>query len=152
MDILTDKGNNPLTNMNFLLQVDAVFDLPCRKISSFRQEMEYETIQEGGVNDYVKIRKKPVGKPFTFDVERYIGEKYFDPLPLGRQPILPILLYVSPYKNAGFENSVRIFCFTGCTVISKNYGEMNAENSGLLTETTTIAYQTVTAVKNLANI
>lgn len=147
MDMKKDNGLNPLVNMNFVLQVDAVYDLPCRKISSFHQEIEYETIQEGGVNDYVQIRKKPVSKPFTFDVERYIGEKYFDPLPLGKMPLLPILLYVSPQANANFDNSVRIFCFSGCTVVGKNYGELNSESTGLLTETTTIAYQTVTAVK-----
>lgn len=145
--MLNETGNNPLVNMNFLLQVDAVFDLPCKKIGSFRQEMEYETIQEGGVNNYVQIRKKPVGKPYTVEIERYVNEKYFDPLPLGRSPVLPIMLYISPYKDASFKNAVRIFCFTGCTVIGKNYGELNAESSGLFIETTTIAYQKVTAVK-----
>jgi hypothetical protein len=35
----------------------------------------------------------------------------------------------------------RTYTFTGCTVMSKEYGELNAESSGLHTETTTIGYR-----------
>lgn len=143
-----NKDGNPLVNCNFLLRVDAVWDLPCKKIGSFKCENEYETIQEGGVNDYVYLRKKPVSKPFTFDVERYIGVDYFDPLPVGRQPILPILLYVSRYSD-DFKTPKRTFTFMGCTVMGKTYGELDAEHSGLILETTTIAYQRVLVVNDI---
>lgn len=142
------KEENPLVNCNFLLRVDAVWDLPCKKIGSFKSENEYETIQEGGVNDYVHLRKKPVSKPNTFDVERYIGVNYFDPLPIGRHPVLPIILYVSRYTN-DFKTPKRTFTFTGCTVMSKTYGELDAEHSGLILETTTIAYQRVLVVNDV---
>ena len=47
---------------------------------------------------------------------------------------------VSPYPNR-FDISKRTFVFTGCTVISKTYGELNAEKSGILTESIVIAYR-----------
>lgn len=138
--IIAEQGKNPLVNYHFLLRVDAVYDLPCRKISGFEQEIEYENIQSGGVNHYVYLRQKPTTKPYSFKVERYIGANYFDPLPVGKQPQLPILLYVSrSFYN--FTKPKQTFTFTGCTVLSKSYGELDAEKSGLMSETTTIAYQ-----------
>lgn len=135
-------GNRPLVNTNFLLRVDAVYDLPCRKVSGFESEIEYETIQSGGVNDYVFLRQKPASKPHTFQVERYIEEDFFDPLTVGKIFEMPIVLYVSRYHNS-FEQPKSTFTFSGCMVLSKKYGEMDAERSGLLVETTTIAYQQV---------
>lgn len=140
MDILSIQKDYPLINCNFLLRVDAVYDLPCKRINSFQMENEYETIQEGGINDYVHLRRKPTSRPFTFEYERYIGAKYFDPLPIGKQPELPIVLYVSEYLN-NFEQSRRVFTFQGCTVTKKQYGDLDAEKAGLLLETTTVAYQ-----------
>ena len=131
---------NPTVNCNFLLRVDGVYDLPCKKIGTISQELEYETIQEGGINDYVHLRRKPVARPFVLEVERYVCVGYFDPLPLGRQLEMPLVLYVS--GNSGqFGNPVRTFTFYGCTVTGKTYGEMDAFGSGLLMETAKIAYQ-----------
>lgn len=140
--IIEDQGNNPLLNNNFLLRVDAVYDLPCFKISGFRNEKEFEKIQAGGVNDYVYLRQKPITKPLTFEIERYVGKDFFDPLKVGKQPVLPIILYVSRYIN-DFNDPKLTFYFTGCTVMNKQYGELNAERSGLMVEKTTIAYQQV---------
>jgi len=139
-NILVDQGKNPLLSNNFLLRVDALYDIPCRRISNIKMEEEYEAIQEGGVNDYVHLRKKPVTKPHTIEIERYIGEKFFDPLPLGRKLTLPLLLYVSRYANS-FDTSKLVFTFTGCTVIAKSYGELNAEVSGLMVQKITIAFE-----------
>ena len=141
-NVIEDLGLKPLVNNNFVLRVDVNYDLPCRKISSIQMEEEYETIQEGGVNDYVHIRKKPASKPYTFQVERYVGEKYFDPLPLGRIVKDPIVLYISRYVN-DFKNAKYVITFRGCTVIGKTYGDLDAESSGLYIETTTIAFQQI---------
>ena len=70
----------------------------------------------------------------------YGGSDYFDPLPNGAELILPVLLLVSRYANR-FDVTKRTYAFTGCTVMGKSYGELNAESSGLLVETTTIAYR-----------
>lgn len=139
-NVRSDSCQYPLVNYNFMLRVDAVYDLQCRKISSITQEKEYEMIQEGGVNDYVHMREKPISKPFTFQVERYIGENFFDPLPLGKQLELPVTLYVGRHLQA-CKNPRWTFTFEGCTVTNKTYSELDAERSGLMVETTTIAYQ-----------
>lgn len=146
--IITEQVNRPLTNNIFLLRVDAVYDLACTKVSGIVQEKEYENIMEGGVNDYVQLREKPSSKPNVLEVERYIGEKYFDPLPVGKQCMLPIVLYVNRYLGK-FDGAPMIFCFSGCTVMSKKYGELNAERSGLMTETIQIAYEQVKVAKNV---
>jgi hypothetical protein len=107
------------------------------------RENEYELIQEGGLNDYVHMRRKPISRPFTLEVDRYVGVDYLDPLPNGSEPILPILLAVSRHADnwSNPDGWVRTYTFTGCTVMKKSYGELNAEQSGLLVETTTIAYR-----------
>ena len=106
---------------------------------------EFEYVQEGGLNDYVHMLRKPVSKPFTFTVERYVGTDMIPPLPLGAELVLPIILMISPYPNR-FDIAKRTFVFTGCTVISKTYGELNAEKSGILTETIVIAYREMVEV------
>jgi hypothetical protein len=142
-----ESAKYPLVNNIFLLRVDAIYDLACTKVSGIEQEKEYENIAEGGVNDYVQLREKPASKAKVLEIERYIGEKYLDPLPVGRKPILPLVLYVSRYLN-DFNDSKITFTFTGCTVLEKKYGDLDAERSGLMTEKTRIAYQTVTVLTN----
>lgn len=145
-EIRKDSVKKPLPNNIFLLRVDAIYDLACTKVSGIVQEKEYENIIEGGVNDYVQLREKPSSKPNILQVERYIGEKYLDPLPVGKQCEMPLVLYVDRYLNS-FRDSPMIFTFYGCTVLSKKYGELNAEHSGLMTETIQIAYQQVSVEK-----
>ena len=145
-EIRKDSVKNPLPGNIFLLRVDAIYDLACTKVSGIAQEKEYENIIEGGVNDYVQLREKPSSKPNILQVERYIGEKYLDPLPVGKQCAMPLVLYVDRYLDS-FKDSPMIFTFSGCTVLNKKYGELNAEHSGLMTETIQIAYQQVTVEK-----
>ncbi len=156
---------NPAVAYAFALQVEAAFFLPLRSVRVFTKENEYDYYQEGGLNDYVHMLRKPISKPFTFQVERYVGvdagfadmnSGFIDPLALGTDLALPLVLYVnrSPsgnwYKNISFENCARAYVFTGCTVTSKEYGELNAEQSKLLTETTTIAYRELLAVNQIS--
>jgi hypothetical protein len=142
-NLVLNKGMNPLVNYNFILRVEGLFDLPCKSVKTFTRENEYELIQEGGRNDYVHMRRKPISKPFTLEVERYVGVDYLDPLPNGAEPILPIILIVSrhPDKFSDVSAWARNYAFTGCVVMKKTYGELNAERSGLLVDTTTIGYR-----------
>lgn len=138
----------PLTSFAFMLRVELAFDLPCRAIKGLRRENEFDYIQEGGLNDYVHMKRKPISRPFTFQVERYVGLDYLDPLPLGVELVLPVLLFVNPYpfRNSSFFKPVRSYAFMGCTVTAKDYGELNAESSGLLVETTTIAFREMACI------
>ena len=148
--IAYNLGLNPAVNFNFMLRVEGVLDLPCKSIRAFQKENEYEMIQEGGLNDYVHLRRKPISKPFTIQVERYVGVDMLDPLPSGTELVLPLMLYVNRYSVYGEFHPIRVYVFTGCTVMSKEYGELNAEQSGLLTEITTIAYREMYTVDNVA--
>ena len=143
-------GLNPAVNFNFMLRVEGVFDLPCKSVRAFQKENEYEYIQEGGLNDYVHMRRKPISKPFTIQIERYVGVDMLDPLANGTELVLPLILYVNRYSVYKEFHPVRTYVFSGCTVMSKEYGELNAEQSGLLVETTTIAYREMYTLENIA--
>ncbi|MBQ9871333.1 MAG: hypothetical protein IJM27_05315 [Eubacterium sp.] len=163
-----DRSNNnsrlnPAVAYAFALQVEAAFFLPLRAVRVFSKENEFDYYQEGGLNDYVHMLRKPITRPFTFQIERYVGvdsgfldmnSGFLDPLALGTDLVLPLVLYVnrSPtkdwYKNITLSNlnCARAYVFTGCTVIAKEYGELNAEQSKLHTETITIAYRELFAM------
>ncbi len=144
--LVYNTGKNVSPNFNFMLRVEGLFDLPCRKVRAFTKANEYEYIQEGGLNDYVHMRRKPVSQPFTFQVERYVGVDYIDPLQPGTDLILPIVLFVCRMEMKNNFMPFRTYTFTGCTVMSKEYGELNAEQSGLHTEITTIGYRELVRV------
>lgn len=140
--LVMNQGVNPLVGFNFMLRVEGVYDLPCKSVRAFEREMEYDYIQEGGVNDYVHMLRKPISKPFTLEVERYVGVDFVDPLPVGADLLLPVILLVSRYpgKFIPFETA-RTYVFTGCTVMKKSYGDLTGDASALLVETTTIGYR-----------
>ena len=140
MSIFANEGKNVLVSYNYMLRVEGIYDLPCKSVHSFTKENEFEYVQEGGLNDYVHMLRKPISKPFSFTVERYVGTDPYPPLPMGDELILPVILMVSSSPNQ-FEKAKRTFVFTGCTVMSKTYGELNAERSGILTETIVIGYR-----------
>ena len=145
--VVWNQGKNPLVNFNFMLRVEMAFDLPCKSVRAFQRELEYEYIQEGGLNDYVHMRRKPISKPFTLEVERYVGVDYVDPLPLGADLVLPLMLFVSRAQSQFVPGVVaRTYVFTGCTVMKKTYGDLVADQSGLLVETTTIGYREMLCV------
>ena len=128
-----------VTTMNFLLYLDQK-QIPCKSIRAFATEREEEYIQEGGVNDYVHIRPKPVTKPFTLEIERYVTADFTDDLPVGEALKAPLVLEVGKNETMRQEPSVR-FTFKGCAVTGKSYGDINAEKGGILVETTTVTYQ-----------
>ncbi len=150
---IMDTLHNAVPAFNFVLEVEAIYYVPLKSVKAFTKENEYEYIREGGVNDYVHIKRKPISKPFTFQVTRYVGtDRFMDPLANGTEFILPLVLYIYKSKaKQGFFSSApsspsRTYVFTGATVIGKEYGELDAERSALLTETTTIAYRELIVV------
>ena len=150
-----DAINNPITAFNFVLEVEGLYFLPIKTVRAFTKENEYEYIREGGLNDYVHLKRKPISKPFTFQIERYVGtERFLDPLANGTELVLPLVLYVYRHRSrSGLSQSApewpaRVYTFTGCTVMSKEYGQLDAEKSGLVTETTTIAYRELVVLTN----
>lgn len=143
---VSNLGLNPVVNFNFMLRVEGVMDVPCKSVHSFTKENEYEYIQEGGLNDYVHMKRKPISRPFTFQVERYVGVDYIDPLPNGAELVLPLFLFVSRSPGNFATGVIRCYTFTGCIVTGKEFGALQSESSGLLTETATIAYRELLVV------
>lgn len=130
----------PLVNYNFILRVDGRYDLPCRNVQGFEEKNEYEYIQEGGLNDYVHIRRKPATGPNTFQAERYVIYEADNLFTVGARFDVPIQLLVARTPGE-FKSPGRSYSFKGCVVLSKQYSRLSAEESGMLTETVTIAYQ-----------
>ncbi len=156
-------ATDPVGGFNFTLQVEAMYYLALKSVKMFTKENEFEYYQEGGLNDYVHMLRKPISKPFTFQVEQYVGvnsgnlikDFFKDPLTLGTDLSLPVVLYVNRNPASGFlgnlnpDNLGRVYVFTGCTVTAKEYGELNSEESRLHTELTTIAYRELFAMNKL---
>lgn len=147
---LLDSAGTMLTNFNFMLRVNGIDDVPLKSVRAFTRENEYDYIQEGGLNDYVHMRRKPVSKPFTLVCERYIPTQFNDPLSNGSEMLLPLMLFIG--RNVGRKFNVvaalRCYVFTGAVVMSKEYGQLDAEHAGLLTETVTIGYNRMFCVTN----
>lgn len=144
-----NQNQTPLPNYNFMLRVELAIDLPLKSVRAFTREMEYDLIQEGGLNDYVHMRRKGVTKPFFFEIERYVGISYVDVLPVGGNFFLPLLLIVGIEPNQFIPfYAGRTYAFSGCTVMKKTYGDLIADTSGLLVETITIAYRELFVVDN----
>ena len=135
-------SGKPSTAFSFYLRVEFMYDVPLKSVQAFSKQNKYEYIQEGGLNDYVHLKRKPNTEMFTFKVERYVSKVLTDPLANGEELIAPVFLSV--YDNSGGEESrTRTYMFIGCKVVGKDYGGMDAEKSGLYTETVTIAYNEV---------
>lgn len=146
-----NQNQTPLPNYNFMLRVELAIDLPLKSVRAFTREMEYDLIQEGGLNDYVHMRRKGVTKPFFFEIERYVGISYVDVLPVGGNFFLPLLLIVGVEPNQFVPfYAGRTYAFSGCTVMKKTYGDLIADTSGLLVETITIGYRELFVVDNSA--
>ncbi len=147
--VVWNQSRRALENFNFMLRVELLFDIPLRSVKPFTRELEYEHVQEGGLNDYVHMRRKAITKPFTLEIERYVTGAAIDPLPLGTPLVLPLMLMVGHAPNQFIPLwCARTYVFTGCVVISKTFGELISEKSGLLTENLTISYQEMYHVDN----
>ncbi len=150
---LLDSAGEYLPSFSFMLRVDGMFDVPLKSVRAFQRENEYDYIQEGGLNDYVHMKRKPISKPFTLVCERYIPTQINDPLSNGTELTLPLMLFVG--KNVGGKfnalNAGRYYVFTGAVIMSKEYGGLDAEKSGILTETVTIGYNRMFCITNPAD-
>lgn len=147
----------PIGSYSFILRVEGVYEIPVKGVRAFQKQNNYEKIKEGGVNDFVHLRRMPIQEPFTIQIERYVSNSFFDPLANGSELMLPLILQVlktadikGGYNADSDKNTGKVFVFTGCTVMGKEYGELNAEQSGLATETVTIGYKEMFIFPNMA--
>lgn len=165
--------SGPVTSFNFVLTVEGVFDVPLKSVRAFQKVNQYEKIKEGGVNDYVHLKRAPIQDAHTIQFERYVSASLVDPLANGAELTMPLILWIKRAANNGLDNvrinnadpnkkeqtydpdkdfsssSVRLYVFTGCTVMSKEYGALDAERSALCTEVVTVGYKELYIVPNL---
>lgn len=141
-------GTQPLINYHFLLRVDAVTDVACKKVEAFANEAEFEYLQEGGVNGYVHMLQKPTTAPKILQIECYANNNLTSTFTVGSRKTLPIILYVSKQANNIDTNYAKQFIFTGCVIKKKTNGALDAEQGGLITDIVEIAFETVTVVNN----
>ncbi|MCR4798654.1 MAG: hypothetical protein K5853_09480 [Lachnospiraceae bacterium] len=141
----SDTRYEVLPSYRFMLRVELFFDVDLKSIRPFQKENEFEYIEEGGLNDYVHIKRKHASKPHTLVVERYINENFYDPMPQGGASfLLPLLLFVGGNHSLDVtENVLRTYVFFGATVMTREVSGFDSEKSGLLTETITIAYNQI---------
>lgn len=134
-------GKYPATNFSLSLgSNEESGGFPCRSFRAFSRETDYDTIQEGGLNDAVHIRRKPLSKAGSFQIERYVDARYTDPLPMGAAISEDVVLKLSRVQGQ-FSEADAVFTFGGCIVTGKSYSDMDAEKAGLLVETTTVIYE-----------
>lgn len=149
-DTVDDKDYDVLNSYNFVLRVEGFQNLPLKAVRGINKQNEYEYIQEGGLNDYVHMVRKPISQPFTFQVERYVSQDWLedaiDPLANGTELILPLMLYMYRSNAHDGTSPSRYYVFTNCRVTGVQIGDLDAEKSGLHTITNTIAYAQMTIV------
>lgn len=163
-----DKGfykSDPVGNFNFVLTVEGIYDIPLKGVRAFQKVNQFEKIREGGVNDYVHMKRAPIQDAHTIQFERYVSGTLLDPLANGAELAMPVILWLKRSANNSYtdaraagknvedgdfdSSSVRLYIFTGCVVVSKEYGALDAEHSGLATEVVTMAYKELYVVPNL---
>ena len=133
---------DPVAGMNFVMRLNACIDIPLKKVGSISEDFEYETIRQGGINDYVSIRQKQISQVRSFDVEFYVSKGYSHNLALGTSFKIPILIIVSDAPGFFDVQYVRrMYAFSGCTVIGRTYGDLDAESGSLIVESAKIAYE-----------
>ena len=157
--------SDPVGSFNFVLTVEGIYDIPLKSVRAFQKVNQYEKIREGGVNDYVHLKRAPIQDAHTIQFERYVSASLVDPLANGAELTVPVILWLNRAANNGLTDarkngtdysdndydtsSVRLYIFTGCTVMSKEYGALDAEKSGLATEVVTMGYKELYIVPNL---
>lgn len=158
--------SDPVGSFNFVLTVEGMYDIPLKGVRAFQKVNQFERIKEGGVNDYVHLKRAPIQDAHTIQFERYVSGTLVDPLANGAELALPVILWLKRASNNGLtdarvdskktytdedydSSSVRLYVFTGCVVMSKEYGALDAEKSGLATEVVTMAYKELYIVPNL---
>ncbi len=135
-------SHNVIPGYRFQLKVNGVFDVPLKSVRPIARKYEYEPIQEGGLNDYVHIKRKPISQPYELVVERYVHTTIDDPLAVGSKMTLPLILYVGRANgnDLSMTDAARWYVFTGAQVLNVEWGALDSERAALLTETVTIGY------------
>lgn len=148
----------PLTNFSFILRVEGALEIPIKGVRPIVRNNNYERIKEGGINDYVHFKRKPVEEAYTIQIERYLSNSVLDPLANGVELTIPLILQVmktNSFRNSSDkedQNTGKVYVFTGCVVMGREYGALDSERSGLATEIITIGYKELFVLPNITSL
>ena len=144
--------SDPFPSYNLQLTVEALYDIPIKAVRNLNKQNEFEHIMEGGLNDYVHMRRKPISQPFTFEIDRYVTNALTDPLSLGTELSIPVILWVNKWQTDSESESAKIFIFTSVKVMGKRYSEFDSSRSALAMETITLCYNNMYVLSNLTDL
>ena len=137
MDLLY-RGGTLLSGSNFLVTIgQGIFSFS--KVSNLVSQVEYETVAEGGNNDFPLLFPKQKTKPDTLILEKGVRERSSD------------LIFNSLVEGMQIEQGTimlvkygilleKVFCFNRGMIIKRSFSNLDASKGELLIETLEIAH------------
>lgn len=131
-------GEKLLPSYNFLVAIgQEIFSFS--KVSNLVSQIEYETVSEGGNNDYPLLFPKQKTSPDTLTLEKGVRTRYsdqaFNSLLEGMQVELVTILLVKDGKQLE-----KVFYFRKGLIVKRTFSDLDAKGNELLIETLEIAH------------
>lgn len=134
--------NEILMSYNFRVSA-AGLEFRVSKIRNIEQEVEVETVREGGCNGWVHALAKPPSEPKRLVFERGCCsglESRGLQLMVGLPQAEPMIIAVYDRKN---QNIQKVYLVTGWRIVKWQIGELDAISGGVLLETAEAVYETL---------
>lgn len=131
-------GEKLLPNYNFLVAIgQEIFSFS--RVSNLVSQIEYETVSEGGNNDYPLLFPKQKTSPDTLTLEKGVrarsSDQAFNSLLEGMQVELVTILLVKDGKQLE-----KVFYFKKGLIVKRTFSDLDAKGNELLIETLEIAH------------
>lgn len=137
-DIIFDSRKKLIPAYNFVLSLGPLM-MSFSKVSNIVTSIEYETIQEGGNNDYPHVFKKPKQQPDTLIMEKGVRKGIADtPLNLlieGMTIEVGTIIVMN-----GLTDIQKVFYFKRGIITKREFSELNAMSNEIMIEKLEIAH------------
>lgn len=140
-----------MANNQFLVEIENYW-ISFSKVSNIQRAVEYDTIQEGGVNGFVHTLVKPSAQAQTIQFEKGIsvmGDDSLKKLKLtpGLRLLHPIGVYIyaddPTFNNKAGRELERSYRISGCMVSKWELGGLDAMSSEVLVDKFEVVYSEV---------
>ncbi len=128
---------DPLPGYRFIVSLNNVL-MGFQKISGIRKQVEMESYQEGGLNQWPHVFPKSCGGEQTLCLEKGIYAGQINPLCLVGQEIAGALSVIAT-DNHG--KPLKTYLFMGLIVKAWEIGEMSADQNGVLIDRFEVSYE-----------
>lgn len=131
-------GEKLLPSYNFLVTIGQnIYSFS--KVSNLVAQIEYETVPEGGNNDYPLLFPKQKSSPDTLILEKGVRTRALDPsfnlLVEGMQVEMVTILLVKDGRHLE-----KVFYFKKGLIVKRTFSDLDAKGNELLIETLEIAH------------